>query len=161
MLVSFSVAANAWAVPIISEPFNYVGDGLSLLGRSGAGKIGWNTQWNVAVDPLINTGSVTVEPGSLVLGTYATSGNRIRSSASGGSAAPASSDYVTFARPAGVDVGVVGGEMWQSFLYKRIDNTFNGFDTVNNVGDGIQDDFVNSTNFELRIRPKRQNVDGL
>ncbi len=160
VLVSVTAVTNVYAAPIVSESFDYTGDSLTLHGRSGAGEIGWNATWSVAVGAEINTGGITVEPGSLSLGSYATSGNRIRVTANDGSSAPATNSYVSFARSVNVTVGSVGGEMWQSFLWRRTDDTFNGFDTVNNVGDGVQDDLRVNTNFEMRVRPKRQNIDG-
>ncbi len=155
-IVSLALPASVFAAPIIDEGFDYPGGGASLAGNDGG--TGWSDPWVVFVAPEL-TGDVTVETGSLSLGSYATTGNRVRITATA-SIAPASTEFVNFNRNAGTGVGSVGGEMWQSFLYKRIDDTFNGFDTVNNVGDGVQDEIRISTNFEMRIRPNRQNIDG-
>ena len=47
------------------------------------------------------------------------------------------------------------------FLWRRTDDNLQAALTPSiTSGDGVQDDFLIFTNFEMRIRPKRQNIDG-
>ena len=166
---SLGLLACSWAIflllfipgasgaPLLMDSFDYPGGGASIDGQ--AGGTGWDGAWSVRVHEEL-TGGATVETGSLSFGSYPTFGNRVSITANS-STAPASLRNVSLDRKSGVTVGSVGGEMWQSFLWRRVDNTFNGYDTNFNVGDGVQDDFRVKTNFEMRIRPKRENIDGL
>ena len=157
MLLSMALVSGAQGAAILSDAFDYpVGD---LHGN--AGGVGWadgNTPgagaWGVFVDPGL-TGAATVESGSLTLSTFPTSGNRLQLSAT------ASDDFNSGknVRPfRNVGVSVTSGELWQSFLWRRVDDAFNG------DGDGIQDSIrINSAHGEpihFRLRPKRQNLDG-
>ena len=65
-----------------------------------------------------------------------------------------------FVRPfRSINTTVLSGELWQSFLWRRVDDTaFNGEGEL----DGMQSEIRNNgPPIHFRVRPKRQNIDGV
>lgn len=161
-LLCCALGGASASAALLYDGFDYASGNLA----GNAGGVGWapgNTlgdgAWDVSVDPAL-TGSGTVETGSLTLSTFPTVGNRLRLTVT------ASTDFSVahFVRPfRNIDVNVSSGELWQSFLWRRVDNT--DFDYSQAPLDGLQSETRNngfgfSGPIHFRVRPKRQNLDG-
>ncbi|MFV1968535.1 MAG: hypothetical protein ACC628_24190 [Pirellulaceae bacterium] len=157
-LACFTAGPVAMGELVISEPFAYdVGD---LLGQNGG--TGWGSAWDVFISSG-QTGSATVESGSLAFSDYATSGNRLRMSSSD-SADPNSTKYVRPFRTTGAE-GVTSGDLWVSFLYQRIDDASQWTGVLQNgwSSDGAQLGIRvnNNPGIHFRMRPNKETSAGI
>lgn len=121
----------ASAAPLLEETFDYTTGSVD----SQNGGTGWGSGWSVTV-PADHAGSAAnVTAGSIAFSDYVVAGNKLTVDIT-----PTSFDTTDVARE--VAIGATSGDLWASFLYRRVDTGSNGSRgvelRVEPVGDPLQ-----------------------